>query len=143
MQNYHNLIYREEEREMIPYCKQSGVALIPWSPLARGILSRPWDQRSSPREQHDAFINYLVQTKEAEVDKMIVDRVEELAKKHGVAMATIATAWSIKKGDIPIVGLGSKERIEQAVQNSKFQLSDEDEKYLDEPYMPKTIRGHA
>lgn len=143
MQNYHNMLYREEEREMIPYCKHTGVGLIPWSPLARGVLCRPFDSRDTKREQSDNVLKTIIRSKETEIDKAIVDRVEEVAKKHGVKMATIATAWSIKKGDIPIIGMGSKERIEEAVENSKFQLSDEDEAYLDEPYMPKTIVGHS
>lgn len=143
MQNYHNLLYREEEREMIPYCKFSGVGLIPWSPLARGVLSRPWTERNTKREQTDKFLANLIRSRENEVDKAIVDRLEEVAKKHGVSMACIATAWSIKKGDIPIIGLGSKERVEESVKNSNFELSDEDAKYLEEPYLPKPISGFA
>ena len=142
MQNYHNLLYREEEREMIPYCKHSGVGLIPWSPLARGVLTRPWSERTTKREQSDNFLKNLIRSKEGEVDRAIVDRVEEIAKKRGVSMSCIATAWSIKSGDIPIVGLSSKERIEETVANSNYELSDEDAKYLEEPYMPKAIAGY-
>ncbi|KAF2224910.1 NADP-dependent oxidoreductase domain-containing protein [Elsinoe ampelina] len=141
MQNYHNLIYREEEREMIPYCKFSGVGLIPWSPLARGVLSRPWGERDTAREKSDKTLINVIRGKENEVDKLIVGRVEEVAKKHGVKMATIATAWSIKKGDIPIIGLSSKERVDEAVKSSNFELSDEDANYLEEPYLPKTVSG--
>lgn len=142
MQNYHNLLYREEEREMIPYCKDTGVGLIPWSPVARGVLTRPWGERTTQREKTDNFLKTLIRSKENEVDKMIVDRVEEVAKRNGVSMAAIATAWCIKKGDFPIVGLSSKERIDQAVENANFALNDEDEKYLDEPYLPKAISGY-
>ncbi|KAF2858367.1 Aldo/keto reductase [Piedraia hortae CBS 480.64] len=113
MQNYHNLIYREEEREMIPYCKATGVGLVPWSPIARGILTRPWGDRSSKREDSDNSLKNLYRKRESEVDKAIVDRVEEVAKKNSVSMACIATAWSIYKGCIPIVGLSSKERIDE------------------------------
>lgn len=141
MQNFHNLLYREEEREMIPYCQHTGVGLIPWSPLARGVLCRPWGERTTTREQSDNALKNLIRKKETEVDKKIVDRVEEVAKKRGVSMSCIATAWSIKKGDCPIVGLGSKERIDETVVNSKYVLSDEDEAYLEEAYMPKTITG--
>jgi len=141
MQNYHNLLYREEEREMIPYCKFSGVGLIPWSPLARGVLCRPWSNRGTLREQTDGFLNTLFRNRENEIDKAIVTRVEEIAKKRDVTMACVATAWSISKGDIPIVGLGSKERIEEAVGNSNFELSEEEVKYLEEPYLPKSIQG--
>lgn len=142
MQNYHNLLYREEEREMIPYCQHTGVGLIPWSPLARGVLCRPWTSRNTTRETTDLRIKALFRTKENQVDKVIVDRVEEVAKKHGVSMACVATAWSIGKGDIPIIGMGSKERIEEAVANSKFRLSDEDVEYLEEAYMPKPVTGY-
>ncbi|KAF2154686.1 Aldo/keto reductase [Myriangium duriaei CBS 260.36] len=142
MQNYHNLLYREEEREMIPYCNFSGVALIPWSPLARGVLTRPWSERETKREKTDKALQRLLRSSENEVDKAIVDRVEEVAKKHGVSMACVATAWSIKKGDIPIVGIGSKDRVVETVKNSNFDLSDEDAKYLEEPYLPKPISGY-
>lgn len=142
MQNYYNLIYREEEREMIPYCKDTGVGLIPWSPVARGVLTRPWGERTTTREKTDKFLTGLIRARENDVDKAIIDRLEEVAKKRGVSMTTIATAWCIKKGVIPIIGLNSKERVEQAVENSKYQLSDEDVKYLEEPYLPKPIQGY-
>ena len=142
MQNFHNLLYREEEREMIPYCRATGVGTIPWSPIARGVLCRPWNERSTVRERSDGTLKRLIRSKENEVDKAIVDRVEEVAKKHGVSMTCIATAWSIKQGDCPIIGLSSKERIEEAVKNSQFELSDEDAAYLEEVYMPKMIVGH-
>ncbi|KAI7553580.1 Versiconal hemiacetal acetate [Hortaea werneckii] len=142
MQNYHNLLYREEEREMIPYCQHTGVGIIPWSPVARGVLTRPWSERSTKREQSDNFLKSLIRKRETETDKVVVDRVEEVAKKHSVSMACIATAWSIYKGCCPIIGLSSKERIEEAVANANFQLSEEDAKYLEEPYLPKAVAGY-
>lgn len=141
MQNYHNLIYREEEREMIPYCKATGVGLIPWSPIGRGMLTRPWNARESKREETDPFLKNM-RSRESEIDKAIVGRVEEVAEKRGVSMACIATAWSISKGCYPIIGLSSKERVEQAVFNSNFELSKEDAEYLEEPYVPKQIQGY-
>lgn len=141
MQNYNNLIYREEEREMIPYCRATGVGTIPWSPVARGALCRPWGERTTIREKTDAALKRLVRSNEDAVDKTIIDRVEEVAKKHGVSMTCIATSWSIKQGHCPIIGLNSKERIEEAVKNSEFQLSDEDAKYLEEPYRSKAVIG--
>ncbi|KAF2130524.1 Aldo/keto reductase [Dothidotthia symphoricarpi CBS 119687] len=141
MQNYYNLIYREEEREMIPYCQDTGVGLIPWSPIARGALTRPWSDRSSSRAQTDKPLTALIYSRENKIDETIVGRVEEIAKKHGVSMACIATAWCVKKGVVPIIGLSSKERIEEAVQNVLFKLSDEDASYLEEAYMPKTRQG--
>lgn len=111
MQNYYNLIYREEEREMIPYCQDTGVGLIPWSPIARGALTRPWSDRSSKRSTTDKFLENLVHSREDAIDKEIISRVEEVAKKNNVSMATIATAWCVKKGVMPIIGLSSKKRI--------------------------------
>lgn len=142
MQNYHNLLYREEEREMIPYCRDTGVATIPWSPVARGVLTRPWDSRGTTREQTDQTLHNMIRSKETQIDKAIIDRVEEVAKKNGVSMAAVATAWTIHRGDIPIIGLSSKERINQAVENSRLQLSEEDIKYLEEPYAPKARQGY-
>ena len=143
MQNYHNLLYREEEREMLPYCRATGVGCIPWSPVARGVLTRPWGDRSTKREESDNFLKSLIRSKETEIDKNIVNRLEEVAKKRGVGMALVAIAWSIKQPGVnPIVGLGSKERIDQAVEAVKFELSDEDAKYLEEPYMPKAVQGY-
>lgn len=142
MQGYHNLLYREEEREMIPYCNATGVGLIPWSPIARGALARPYGDRGTLREKSDNFLQAQIRSRETEIDKAIVDRVEEVAKKHGVSMTCVATAWSIKQGCCPIIGLNSEKRVEEAVANSNFKLSDEDAKYLEEKYLPKTISGY-
>jgi aryl-alcohol dehydrogenase-like predicted oxidoreductase len=142
MQNYHNLLYREEEREMIPYCQDTGVSLIPWSPLARGILTRPWKSESTKREQTDRFLKSIILDRESEVDAAIVRRVEEVAKKRGISMSAVATAWSLSKGVIPIVGLNSKQRIDEACENSKVKLSEEDFRYLEEPYLPKPVTGY-
>lgn len=141
MQNYYNLIYREEEREMIPYCKDTGVGLIPWSPIARGALTRPWSDRSSSRAQTDKFAEALIYQRENVIDKKIIERVEEVAKKNDVSMACIATAWCLKKGVCPIIGISTKERIDEAVKNVGFKLSEEDEKYLEECYVPKERQG--
>ncbi|PQE16889.1 versiconal hemiacetal acetate reductase protein [Rutstroemia sp. NJR-2017a BBW] len=147
MQNYYNLLYREEEREMIPYCRDTGVGLIPWSPIARGALARPFDDRSTTREKSDRMLNGIIRGKETEIDKTIIGRVEEIAKKKGVSMATIATAWCLSKNSVnPIIGLSSKERIDQTVESVKFassgKLTEEDIKYLEECYAPKVIQGY-
>ncbi|KAH8811984.1 aldo-keto reductase-like protein [Xylogone sp. PMI_703] len=147
MQNYYNLLYREEEREMIPYCLDSGVGLIPWSPLARGALSRPFNSRSSVRETSDRMLSALVRGQETEIDKAIIDRVEEIAKKKGVSMAIIALAWCLSKKNVnPITGLSSKERIEETVAGVKFAssggLTAEDIEYLEAGYAPKRIQGY-
>lgn len=142
MQNYHNLLYREEEREMIPYCKHTGVGLIPWSPMARGVLARPWSSRSTTREASDNTLKALIRGKENETDEKIVNKVEEIAKRKGISMAAVAVGWSIAKGDIPILGLSSKERIDEAVENSKTVLSEEEIAELDGLYMPKAVSGY-
>lgn len=140
MQNYHNLIAREEEREMIPYCVDTGVGVIPWSPMARGILARPWGSRSTLRESTDGALKLLVRSRETETDKAIVDRVEEVSKKKGITMAQVAIAWSLQNpNENPILGLNSKERIDEAVAATKVSLTAEEVKYLEEPYLPKGL----
>ena len=112
MQNYYNLIYREEEKEMIPYCNDTGVGLIPWSPVARGALTRPWNSRDTHREGTDNYLKNMIRSKETEVDKEIVDRLEEVSKKIGKSMAQVAMAWCLSKKDVmPIVGLGKTARM--------------------------------
>ncbi|KAG9243696.1 aldo-keto reductase-like protein [Calycina marina] len=145
MQNYYNLLHREEEHEMIPYCRDTGVGIIPWSPIARGALARPYNDRETTREKNDAFMTALIRSKESEIDKAIVNRVEELSKKHGVSMTNVATAWALSKPGVnPIIGLSSKERIDQAVDSVAFasagRLTEDDIKYLEEPYGPKQYR---
>ncbi|RMD44757.1 hypothetical protein DV735_g297, partial [Chaetothyriales sp. CBS 134920] len=143
MQNYYNLIYREEENEMIPYCNHTGVGLIPWSPVARGVLSRPFHTRNTLREKTDGFLKQLIRSRDDEADEQIVNRVEEVAKKTGHSMAQIAIAWSLSKKDVsPIVGLNKKERIDEAVAATKIKLREEDIKYLEEPYQPKRRTGY-
>lgn len=117
------------------------MGLIPWSPIARGALTRPWTERSSSRAKTDKFLENLVHVREDKIDQEIISRVEEVAKKNNVSMACIATAWAIKKGVCPIIGLSSKERVEETVKNSNYQLSDEDAKYLEERYVPKERQG--
>jgi aryl-alcohol dehydrogenase-like predicted oxidoreductase len=142
MQNYYNLIYREEEREMIPYCHDTGVGLIPWSPIARGVLARPWGDRTTQREKTDNFLKTMIRSRETEVDKAIVDRIEEVAKKMGVSMTAVATAWCLSKGVIPIIGLSSKARVEESVENISVKLDEDDIAYLEEPYIPKNVQGY-
>ena len=143
MQNYHNLLYREEEREMLPYCSDTGVGCIPWSPIARGVLARPWTDRSSLRESTDNFLQSLIRSRETEMDERVVGRLEEVARKKGVKMAQVATAWVLRREGVnPIIGLGSKERIDEAVGALKVRLSDEEAQYLEEMYLPKVVQGY-
>ncbi|OAL49638.1 aldo-keto reductase [Pyrenochaeta sp. DS3sAY3a] len=134
MQNYHNLLYREEEREMHPYCQHAGIGLIPWSPLAQGVLARPWDARvSTVRSETNQFSSMIY----SDSDKAVVDRLEEVSKKLGKSMALVGAAWSLKKGVNPIIGLSSVERIDEAVEMVHLELSDETVKALEEPYKAK------
>ncbi|KAJ9605531.1 CSG1/SUR1-like protein [Cladophialophora chaetospira] len=142
MQNYHNLLYREEENEMIPYCNHTGIGVIPWSPIARGALTRPWNDRSSLRETADGGLKGLVRSRDDKVDQQIVGRVEEVAKKLNKSMAQVAIAWSLSKGVNPIVGLNKKERMDEAIEATKIKLSEEGIKYLEEPYLPKKRQGY-
>ncbi|KAH7377756.1 NADP-dependent oxidoreductase domain-containing protein [Pyrenochaeta sp. MPI-SDFR-AT-0127] len=141
MQNYYNLLHREEEREMIPLCRDLGVGIVPWSPLARGVLAHPWDDRSSKREQTDKLLKNMIRGggKEAAVDQVLVDRVAEVAAKRGVAMAVVGLAWCLHKQVYPITGLNTKDRIDQAVGGIQFRLTDEELGYLEEPYEPKAV----
>lgn len=142
MQNLYNLLYREEEREMIPYCQNTGVGLTPWYALASGTLARPWKGSSTERSTHDKFRQGVL-GKGEEADKVIVDRVEEIAKKKGVAMAQVTIAWLLSKKYVtPILGLSKTSRIDEAVDAVKVKLTDEEISYLEEPYQPKRVTGY-
>ena len=132
---------------MIPYCRDVGVGIIPWSPIARGMLAKPWaathENPASLRAKTDKVIGWLY-NREDEADKKIVATVEAIAKEKGTNMAAIATAWTLSKpGVCPIVGMNSKERIDQAVAASKVTLTEEEIKRLEEHYVPKKIQGHS
>lgn len=132
---------------MIPYCRDAGIGLIPWSPIARGALARPFSDRTTKRDATDSALNNMILGAAWKADEVIIGRVEEIAKKHGVSMATIATAWCLTKDSVnPIIGLNSKERIDQAVDSVKFaasgKLSKEDIAYLEEAYVPRPVQGY-
>jgi len=138
MQNHYSLMYREEEREMNKYCEFTGVGLIPWGPVAAGQLARPLQaQLTSARAEASKAQRVLTQS-----DETIITRVEELAKKKGWTMAQVALAWIDSRCSSPIVGFSSAERLEEAIIPDK-KLTPEEEKYLEEPYVPKEIRGHS
>jgi versiconal hemiacetal acetate reductase len=124
---------------MIPYCKDAGIGLVPWSPLARGVLARPWTTRDSNRETTDLAMKLLIRTRESEADKAIVDRVENIAKAKGVSMAQIAIAWLQHHGTFPALGLNTPERIDEAVGALQVKLTEEEVKELEEPYLPKGL----
>jgi|ERR1700761_5930197 len=126
---------------MNKYCALTGVGLIPWSPLYRGHLARPLDSDPTPRSE--AIRRQPTYGGQSDADKKIIKRVEEIAKKKDWAMAQVALAWIIQKGTIPIVGFSSVDRMMQSVEVKGKVLSEEDIKYLEEPYVPKAVSGHA
>lgn len=136
MQNHYSLCYREEEREMNKFCHETGVGLIPWAPLYRGNLARPLNTETT-RSKNNMFSDM----KGADID--IIKRVQELADKKGWAMSHVALAWIIQKNTIPIVGFSNLERLDEAVEVRGKTLTEDEMKYLEEPYEPKNITGHA
>jgi aryl-alcohol dehydrogenase-like predicted oxidoreductase len=145
MQNHYNLIYREEEREMIPQCLDQGVGVLPWSPLARGLLAgnrTREGERRTPRAQTDAFADYLYRP---EVDFTVIDRLGEVAAERGAPAAQLALAWLLHKPGVtaPIVGATKLEHLEDALAAAELSLSDEEIARLEEPYVPHAIAGHA
>lgn len=142
MQNHLNLLYREEEREMLPLCKEEGIGVIPWSPLARGKLTRDWDD-SSYRAETDEFGKFLY-SKTQEADRVVVERVAELAQNHGVPRAQIALAWILQKDPVtaPIIGTTKMSHLDDAVASLSIELTSEEIERLEEPYVPHPILGH-
>jgi len=138
MQNYLNLLYREEEREMLPYCANTGVGIIPWSSMAGGVLARPWGSATKRSENDKHKLPYGA----VEVQKAILERVEELSQKKNVPMSAISTAWVLQKGACPILGLGSKERIDDAILALNVKLTEAEIDYLEEPYQPRSVTGY-
>lgn len=142
MQNHYNLCYREEEREMIPFCKDQGIALIPWSPLARGFLTgryRRGGKADTPRYRSD---KYFAERFFKPEDFDVLERVEEIAKEKGVSVSQIALAWLLHKGvSAPIIGATRVEHLEDAVASLDVKLSSDDVKRLEESYKPHRIIG--
>jgi 1-deoxyxylulose-5-phosphate synthase len=144
MQNHLNLLYREEEREMLPLCKDQGIAVIPWSPLARGRLTRPWQSEQTNRSETDRFGNTMYSRTE-EDDKRVVDRLTEIAQKRGVPQAQIALAWLLNKPEVtaPIVGATKSNHLEDAVAAVSLKLTREEITALEEPYTPHPVLGFS
>jgi 1-deoxyxylulose-5-phosphate synthase len=145
MQNHYNLVYREEEREMIPLCRTEGVGLIPWSPLARGFLAgnrRRQDYGETVRARTDDFAHKLYYQ---DSDFTVVDRVSEIAKKRGVSNAQVAMAWLLHKPGVsaPILGASKLPHLEEAVKALELKLDGEEIKALEEPYRPHPVLGHS
>jgi aryl-alcohol dehydrogenase (NADP+) len=138
MQNHYNLLHREEEREMMPLCVDQGVGVIPWSPLARGRLTRDWDETTA-RSETDEFGKQLYQPD----DRVIVERVAEIAQARGVPRAQVALAWMLGKPFVtaPIVGATKEHHIDDAVAATELDLTDDEVARLEEPYTPRPVVG--
>ncbi|KAH9006299.1 aryl-alcohol dehydrogenase [Lactarius hatsudake] len=141
MQNHHSLVYREEEREMFPTLDHFGVGIIPWSPLARGLLTRPFktDEVSKRGGTDSLLASYL----EGVGTQEIVDRVEEISKKRGISMAKVTVAWSLTRVTAPIVGSTSIKNLEELIDGTEITLTQEEIQYLEEPYKARSVMGHA
>ena len=143
MQNHYNLLYREEEREMMPLCRRKGVGSIPWSPLARGFLARPHDEiEATLRGKTDDFADRHPYFEGG--GKEINERVKELAEEKGATMAQVALAWLLHQDgvDAPIVGTTSIQHLEEAAKATEIDLSGSEQDYLEEPYEPVPVSGH-
>jgi aryl-alcohol dehydrogenase-like predicted oxidoreductase len=141
MQNLVNLLYREEEREMLPLCAAEGIGVIPWSPQARGRLTRDWDIASVRSETDDAITRLFAQS--ADADKMVVDRVTGVAAAHGIPRAQVALAWLLSKPVItaPIVGATKLQHLDDAIASVNVKLSADEIRSLEEPYVPHAVVG--
>jgi 1-deoxyxylulose-5-phosphate synthase len=144
MQNHHNLLYREEEREMVPLCRDQGVGLIPWSPLARGTLARPPRAQGTKRSETDRFGKTLYSIM-PEADQRVLAAVDHLAKARNVPHAQIALAWLLQKEGVtaPIVGATKMEHLETAVKALEVKLSAEEVAELETPYVAHPIAGFS
>ena len=143
MQNHYNLLYREEEREMNPLCESEGVGLIPWSPLARGVLAGNRKAQTT-RARTDDFGANLYGKEIADADQRVLDRLEEISQKRGIPQAQTALAWLLHKPGMvaPIVGASKAHHLDDAVAAAGVKLSDEEIARLEEPYIPHEIAGH-
>lgn len=144
MQNHYNLVYREEEREMMPLCREEGIGVIPWSPLARGFLAgnrRRNDWGTTKRSKSDKFAHDLYYT---DADFDVVDRVVEVAKARGVSAAQISLAWLLGQPGVtaPIIGASKMEQLDQAIEALDIKLDDAECTVLEERYQPQPVRGH-
>lgn len=143
MQNHYNLLYREEEREMNKFCNETGVGIIPWAPLARGHLARPLlSNHASTRSLEEQRTGRVLSVGYTDADHAIINRVQELAEKKGWKMTTVALGWINKRVTSPIIGFSNVERIDDALAACGKELTEEDEKYLEELYITRDIQGH-
>jgi 1-deoxyxylulose-5-phosphate synthase len=143
MQNHYNLVYREEEREMIPFCRDQGIGVIPWSPLARGLLAGTWERGGGRRTVRSGGDTYG-ETLYDEGDFDVVDAVREVADGHGVPPARVALAWLLGRPGVtaPAVGATKIGHLEDALAAVELTLSEEEVARLEAPYRPHPVRGH-
>jgi 1-deoxyxylulose-5-phosphate synthase len=141
MQNLVNLLYREEEREMLPLCAAEGIGVIPWSPQARGRLTRDWNYTSLRTETDEAISRLFAKTEEA--DKKVIERVAAVAAARGISRAQVALAWPFAKPVItaPIVGATKLHHLDEALASVNVKLSAEEIASLEEPYVPHQVVG--
>ena len=140
VQGHYNLIFREEEREMVPFCEEENIALTPYSALASGRLSRKPGEKDTKRAAEDAYAKFKYDAT-AQQDSVIIDRVSELAEKHGVSMTEISLAWLLTKVTSPVVGATKLHHIEGAAKAVDLTLTDDELAYLEEPYVPHPLAG--
>lgn len=143
MQNYVNLLYREEEREMLPLCRAEGIGVMPWSPLARGRLTRDWDAHSARAETDD--FGRTLYAKTADADRKVVEALTAVAGRLGLPRAQVALAWLLAKPGItaPIVGASRLAQLDDAVAALSVKLSADDIAELEAPYVPHAVVGHS
>ena len=142
MQNYYNLAYREEEREMLPLCSSEGIGVIPWSPLARGRLTRAWSEETA-RTRTDQYGSKLYAS-DVEADRRVIERVAALAAARGVPRAQIAVAWIAQKPFVtaPIIGASKPQHLTDAVAALSLKLEASEIEQLEAPYVPHQVVGH-
>ncbi len=145
MQNHYNLIYREEEREMLPLCRAEGVGVIPWSPLARGFLAGNRSRGGGGATVRSQSDSYAAEMYYQDCDFVVADRVAEVARQHGVSSAQIALAWLLHRPGItaPIIGATKMPQLEEAVAALEIQLSTAEMTRVEEPYIPHPVLGHS
>jgi aryl-alcohol dehydrogenase-like predicted oxidoreductase len=143
MQNFYNLLYREEEREMLPLCADAGIAVLPWSPLARGRLARPWTAET-PRTKTDTYASSLFAATE-ESDRKVADQAAAIAQARGMPRAQVAIAWLAQKPAVtaPIIGASKLQHLDDAVAALELKLTAEEIAQLEAPYVPHPVAGHS
>lgn len=144
MQNHYNLCYREEEREMIPLCREEGIALLPWSPLARGFLTGKYRRGQTPDSARYRSDRYLPERFFRPQDFDILERAQEIAREKDVPVAQVALAWLLHRGvTAPIIGATKVGQLEDAASAIELKLTDNEIRRLDEPYKPHPVLGHT